>query len=69
PPVMGAEDFGAYTAEKRGAFIFLGQGVDAKDSPHNHGLHSPFYDFNDDIIPVGVSYFAALVEQIMPLSD
>lgn len=67
PPVMGAEDFGAYTSAKPGAFIFMGQGVDEKDSPHNHGLHSPFYDFNDDIIPVGVSYFAALVEKLMPM--
>lgn len=67
PPVMGAEDFGAYTAEKPGAFIFLGQGVDEKDSPHNYGLHNPHYDFNDDAIPVGVSYFAKLVEELMPL--
>ena len=66
-PVMGAEDFGAYTAEKSGAFIFLGQGVDAKDSPHNYGLHSPHYDFNDEVIPVGVSWFAKVVETTMPL--
>lgn len=67
PPVMGAEDFGAYTSAGPGAFIFLGQGVEGKDSPHNHGLHSPYYDFNDEVIPVGVSWFAKLVETNMPL--
>jgi len=62
-PCMGGEDFGAFLAERPGAFIYVGQGVaDKPDSPHNHGLHSPFYDFNDDIIPTGVSYFAKLVE-------
>ncbi len=67
-PTMGAEDFGAYLMEKPGAFIFVGQGVPGdKDSPHNFGLHSPYYDFNDDIIPVGASLFATLVEQYMPL--
>ena len=64
---MGAEDFGAYLAEKPGAFIFVGQGVKEKNSPHNFGLHNPHYDFNDEIIPVGISWFAKLVERHMPL--
>ena len=69
PPCMGGEDFGAYLAQKPGAFILLGQGVEKdKDSPHNHGLHSPFYDFNDEILPIGVSYFSRLVEEAMPLT-
>ncbi len=67
PPSMGGEDFSAYLRQKPGAFIFLGQGVADKNSPHNRGLHHPGYDFNDDIIPIGVSYFATLVEQAMPL--
>jgi len=67
PPSMGGEDFSAYLREKPGAFIFVGQGVPEKDSPHNRGLHHPGYDFNDEIIPIGVSYFATLVEQNLPL--
>ncbi len=67
-PTMGAEDFGAYLTQRPGAFIFVGQGVE-KDpkSRHNYGLHSPYYDFNDDIIPIGASWFANLVEKYMPL--
>ena len=68
PPCMGAEDFGAYLNEKPGAFVFLGQAVPGDDkSPHSHGVHSPYYDFNDDILPIGVSYYANLVEKYMPL--
>lgn len=67
PPSMGGEDFSAYLREKPGAFIFIGQGVPEKDSPHNKGLHHPGYDFNDEIIPIGISYFATLVEQTLPL--
>lgn len=68
PPCMGGEDFGAYLQENPGAFIFVGQGTDDPDSPHNQGLHNPYYDFNDDMIPVGASYFAKLVENYMPLN-
>jgi hippurate hydrolase len=59
PPVMGGEDF-AYMLEARpGAFVFIGNGNTA-------GVHHPAYDFNDDAIPVGVSYWARLVETAMP---
>lgn len=68
PPSMGGEDFSAYLRQKPGAFVFIGQGVNDSNSPHNKGLHHPGYDFNDDIIPIGVSYFATLVEQALPLS-
>ena len=55
PPVMGAEDF-AYMVEARpGAFIFIGNGDSA-------GLHHPAYDFNDDAIVYGASYWIRLVE-------
>lgn len=57
---MGAEDF-AYMLEARpGAYLFLGQGAGA-------GLHHPGYDFNDEIAPVGASFFAHLVEKAQPL--
>jgi amidohydrolase len=59
PPVLGGEDF-AYMLEARpGAFIFIGNGDTA-------GVHHPAYDFNDDAIPAGVSYWARLVETAMP---
>jgi len=55
PPVMGAEDF-AYMLEARpGAFIFIGNGDSA-------GLHHPAYNFNDDAIIYGSSYWIKLVE-------
>lgn len=54
-PMMGGEDF-AYMLEARpGAFVFMGNGDTA-------GLHHPAYDFNDDAIPHGVSYWVKLVE-------
>ncbi|MEH6951113.1 M20 aminoacylase family protein [Nitrobacter sp. NHB1] len=55
PPMMGAEDF-AYMLEARpGAFIFVGNGDSA-------GLHHPAYNFNDDAIVYGTSYWIRLVE-------
>ena len=55
PPVMGAEDF-AYMLEARpGSFIFIGNGESA-------GLHHPSYNFNDDAIVYGSSYWIRLIE-------
>lgn len=68
-PCMGAEDFGAMLQEVPGCYIWMGQGEpDKKDSPHNKGLHNTKYDFNDDIIPTGVEYWARLVESALPLA-
>jgi hippurate hydrolase len=58
-PVMGAEDFSYMLQARPGAFIFMGNGDTA-------GLHNPGYDFNDEAIPVGTSYWARLVETAMP---
>ncbi len=60
PPVMGGEDFSYMLEERPGAFIFMGNGDTA-------GLHHEEYDFNDDAIPVGCSYWAKLVETAMPV--
>ncbi len=58
PPLMGAEDF-AYMLESRpGAFIFCGNGNSA-------GLHHPAYNFNDEAIVYGTSYWIKLVESTM----
>ena len=54
-PVMGGEDFSFMLEARPGAFIFIGQGESA-------GLHHPAYDFNDEIIPIGMSYWAKIVE-------
>jgi hippurate hydrolase len=58
-PVMGAEDFSYMLQARPGAFIFVGNGDTA-------GLHHPAYDFNDEVIPIGTSYWARLVETAMP---
>ena len=52
---MGAEDFSFMLEARPGAFIFVGNGDSA-------GLHHPAYDFNDEVIPVGTSYWVKLVE-------
>jgi amidohydrolase len=56
---MGGEDFAYMLQSRPGAYVFLGNG----DST---GLHTDTYDFNDAIIPVGVSYWARLVEMALP---
>jgi amidohydrolase len=58
-PSMGAEDFSFMLNERPGAMIWIGNGDSA-------GLHNPAYNFNDDVIPTGVSYWAKLVETGMP---
>jgi len=54
-PIMGAEDFAYMLQARPGAFIWLGNGDSA-------GLHNPAYDFNDEAIPVGTSYWVRLAE-------
>jgi amidohydrolase len=54
-PVMGAEDFSFMLEERPGAFIFVGNGASAN-------LHHPAYNFNDEVIPIGTSYWVKLVE-------
>jgi amidohydrolase len=54
-PSMGAEDFSYMLHERPGAFIFVGNGNSAS-------LHHPAYDFNDEAIPVGTSYWVRLAE-------
>jgi hippurate hydrolase len=61
-PVMGGEDFGSFLEQRPGAFIFLGQAEAERSSVHSQGLHTSQYDFNDDIIPLALEYFADLAE-------
>ena len=60
-PMMGAEDFSFMLNARPGAFIFVGNGATA-------GLHNPTYDFNDEAIPFGTSYWVRLIETAMPAS-
>ena len=53
--MMGAEDFAFMLQERPGAFIFISNGDSAS-------LHHPTYDFNDEVIPVGTSYWVRLAE-------
>ncbi|MGZ5897791.1 MAG: M20 aminoacylase family protein [Xanthobacteraceae bacterium] len=58
PPMMGAEDFSFMLEARPGAMIWVGNGDSA-------GLHHPAYNFNDEAIPVGTSYWVRLVETAM----
>jgi hippurate hydrolase len=57
-PIMGGEDFSYMLEARPGAFIFVGNG-------ESYGLHHPRYNFNDDVIPFGTSYWVRLVETAM----
>src|SRR5262245_15435858 len=61
PPTMGAEDFAFMLQAKPGCYVWIGNG------PGEGGfkLHNPRYDFNDEILPIGPSYWAALVERVL----
>ena len=64
-PTMGGEDFSYMLLERPGAYIFLGQG----GGPGGCFLHNPNFDFNDEVIPLGAGYLAALVEEALPLRE
>ena len=58
-PMMGGEDFSYMLLERPGAYIFLGNGDTAM-------IHHPAYNFDDDAIPFGSSWYAQMVESRMP---
>ena len=65
-PTMGAEDFAYMLQAKPGCYVFIGNG-DGSHREMGHGggpcmLHNPSYDFNDDLIPLGASYWVRLAE-------
>jgi metal-dependent amidase/aminoacylase/carboxypeptidase family protein len=60
-PSTAAEDFSFMLQAKPGAFIWIGNGV--RPDGCAHGLHSPLYDFNDDILALGAAYWVSLVDQ------
>ncbi|MCR6637415.1 M20 aminoacylase family protein [Devosia sp.] len=61
PPSMGGEDFSFMLNERPGAYIFIGNGDSSE-------LHTDTYDFNDEAIPVGTSYWVRLAETALKVS-
>ncbi len=61
PPITGGEDFASMLEARPGAFIFIGNGLNPDGS--HHPVHTPKYDFNDAIIPLGAAYWVNLVQQ------
>ena len=66
-PTMGAEDFAYMLQERPGCYAFIGNGDgDHREMGHGGGpcmLHNPSYDFNDDLIPLGATYWVKLAEE------
>lgn len=60
-PSMGSEDFAFMLQEKPGCYLWIGNG----SSENSCLLHNPNYDFNDDILAVGTSYWVKLVELLL----
>lgn len=69
-PTMGAEDFAYFLQAKPGCYVFIGNGDGAhRDMGHGLGpcnLHNPSYDFNDDLLPIGATYWVRLAEAYLP---
>lgn len=68
-PTMGAEDFAFMLQEKPGCYVFIGNG-DGDHRSQGHGLgpcqlHNPCYDFNDDLLPLGSSYWVNLTQKYL----
>ena len=61
PLVMGGEDFSYFLNERPGAYILVGNGDSAM-------VHHPEYNFNDEVIPAGCSWWAEIVERRMPVA-
>ncbi len=71
-PTMGAEDFAFMLQEKPGCYVFIGNG-DGEHRAFGHGLgpcnlHNPSYDFNDELLPIGATYWVRLAEAYLPQS-
>jgi len=58
-PTMTSEDFSYMLQEKPGAYIWLGAGENSEK------LHSVYYDFNDELLPIGATYWSNLAETIL----
>jgi len=61
-PAFTSDDFAFMLAERPGAYLWMGQA----DADHTAPLHHPSYDFNERILPLGIGWFTALAEQLLP---
>jgi amidohydrolase len=61
PPSMGCEDFAFMLAARPGCYVWIGNGP----TSNGRSLHSARYDFNDQILPLGASYWCTLVESVL----
>ena len=61
PPVMGSEDFAFMLQERPGCYLFIGNG----EGKGGCMIHNPGYDFNDDVLPLGASYWVRLAETFL----
>ena len=72
-PTMGAEDFAYMLQAKPGAYLFIGNGDgDHRSTGHGGGpctLHNPSYDFNDELIPLGGTFWVELARQWLGAED
>ena len=57
-PSMGGEDFSYFLNKKPGSYLYIGQ----KDENHKAHLHTTKYDFNDNLLPIGVNFWVDLVK-------
>ena len=65
-PTMGSEDFAFLLNASEGAYIWIGNGLVPEDGPKGGCmLHNTQYDFNDEILPIGASYWVQLVQNIL----
>ena len=67
-PAFTSEDFAFMLQARPGAYLWLGQGrAGASDEPASPPLHHPCYDFNDAALPLGIRWFTAVVERVLPV--
>ena len=71
-PTMGSEDFAFMLLARPGCYVFIGNGDGShRESGHGMGpcmLHNPSYDFNDELIPLGGTYWVRLVQRFLPVA-
>lgn len=68
-PTLGSEDFAFMLRAKPGCYVFIGNG-DGSHRAAGHGLgpcmlHNASFDFNDELIPIGATYWIRLVEKFL----
>ena len=63
PPMSFSEDFAHFAASVPGCFLLMGNGT---EGPNGQPLHSNDYDFNDDLLPIGVAFWCSLVRDRLP---